>query len=139
MLTSHEFFKPSVRGSSTRKEEYEQLEWIAFREDACRGTMNAGYSTYYVRRIYIRIYFPDHQVHVNFFTSTAFISRSTAFQFGRDDPYEYALEKCVAYGFTNRGAYQLERFAVLVRFDFEMVALKRFPTVPLCMHIATYC
>lgn len=62
MLTSHELFKPSVRGSSTRKEGLEQLEWIAFRQDACRGTMIAfsdGCSTY-VRRIYIRIYFPDH-------------------------------------------------------------------------------
>ena len=77
--------------------------------------------------------FPDHQVLVNFFANTAFIRRATAFQFGRDDPNEYALEKCVAYGFTNRGAYQLERFAVLVRFDNEIVALKRFPSLYVCI------
>jgi hypothetical protein len=35
----------------------------------------------------------------------------------------------VAYGFTNRGAYQLERFAVLIRFDYEIVALKRFRAI----------
>ena len=64
---------------------------------------------------------------MSFFTNTALVTRTTAFQFGRDDPYEYALEKCVAYGFTNRGAYQLERFAILVRFADRTVALKRFP------------
>ena len=69
---------------------------------------------------------------MSFFGNTALVKRTTAFQFGRDDPYEYGLEKCVAYGFTNRGAYQLERFAVLVRFNDRIVALKRLPSVCVC-------
>eukprot|EP01035_Chromulina_nebulosa_P023333 gene23333-30241_t len=64
------------------------------------------------------------EVHVSFLGNTALIQRTTAFHFGRDDPYEYGLEKCVAYGFTNRGTYQLERFAVLVSFADRKVALK---------------
>lgn len=77
-----------------------------------------------------------YKVHVSFLGKTALIERTTAFQFGRDDPYEYGLEKCVAYGFTNRGAYQLERFAVLVRFADRTVALKRFPSVYVYVYIS---
>ena len=53
------------------------------------------------------------------------VEQTTAFQYGRDNPYEYALEKCVAYGFVNRGVYQLERFAIIIEFDGGAVKLNR--------------